>query len=207
MQQADGIVYLVRHGETALNANGTSKPNDKIRGWMNVPLDATGIKQANQIAKKFEGKKVDAIFSSDLSRAIDTARIIGMAVKKQVSPTPSLRPWNLGQFQGKESKKVAPEVERYITKQPSVPVVGGESFNSFKHRLLAFMQGVISSAMAKSLSIICVTHYRDVRLIRAWLHNKATDDVVSLDELLRRDNIEHTDIWEVKEKNGELSIT
>lgn len=63
--------YLIRHGETDFNKEL------RYQGLQDIPLNATGKKQAAQLGKKFKKMpKFDLIFSSTLSRAIETAEII-----------------------------------------------------------------------------------------------------------------------------------
>ncbi|MGX7112069.1 histidine phosphatase family protein [Gemella cuniculi] len=61
-------IYLVRHGETDYNKNFL------VQGHTNIPLNETGIKQAKEAAKKLQGVKLDAAFSSTMDRAYDTCR-------------------------------------------------------------------------------------------------------------------------------------
>lgn len=59
-------LYLVRHGETDANAQGI------VQGWLDTDLNKNGVLQAIEAAKNFD-KQIDAIFSSDLKRATQTA--------------------------------------------------------------------------------------------------------------------------------------
>ena len=64
------MIYIVRHGQTDWNVEGRNQ------GRTDIELNETGIKQAEEIAKKLEGKKFDMVFSSPLKRAYKTAQII-----------------------------------------------------------------------------------------------------------------------------------
>lgn len=66
-------VYLVRHGQTALNAEG------RLRGLANPPLDEVGIAEARAVAEALVGTGASRVVSSPLERAAHTARIIAEA--------------------------------------------------------------------------------------------------------------------------------
>lgn len=63
-------VYLLRHGETQYNADG-----NRYCGRTDIPLTEKGISQAQAVFAQLEGKKLDAVYSSPLKRAYDTAKI------------------------------------------------------------------------------------------------------------------------------------
>ncbi len=66
-------VFLIRHGETALNAAGV------LRGQLDVPLNLVGEAQARALGEVFGGSALRAVVSSPLSRAVDTARPVATA--------------------------------------------------------------------------------------------------------------------------------
>lgn len=68
-----GHLYLVRHGQTALNAEG------RLRGLANPPLDEAGIAEANRVARVLAPKHPRAVVSSPLDRAVHTAHILAEA--------------------------------------------------------------------------------------------------------------------------------
>lgn len=87
-------VLLVRHGETDYNVTG------RWQGQLNTPLNALGRQQADKVAQALRGVQLNLIVSSDLVRAVDTARAI--AAHHGLSPLLDAR-WreiHLGIFQG-----------------------------------------------------------------------------------------------------------
>ena len=64
------LIYVIRHGETRLNATGT------LQGWMDVPLNENGIKLARITGENMRPIRFDRCISSPLVRALDTAKIV-----------------------------------------------------------------------------------------------------------------------------------
>jgi 2,3-bisphosphoglycerate-dependent phosphoglycerate mutase len=62
-------IYLIRHGETTLNATRILQPPD-------TPLSEEGLAQAEALGRRLKGQHVDAILSSDLSRTLQTSQAI-----------------------------------------------------------------------------------------------------------------------------------
>lgn len=152
-------VFIVRHGQTKLNAG------KKIRGWIDVPLDGDGKQAAHDLGDQLRGK-IHHIWSSDLQRASNTARIIS-----QITGAPligimhCLRPWNMGKLQGVESAKAIP-ILMDLVHNPDQPTPNGESFNNFKQRFLHCVLHLDSQSEGQPYAI--VTHHRGERLIDAW---------------------------------------
>jgi probable phosphoglycerate mutase len=63
-------LYIARHGETDENRKGT------LQGQLDTKLNATGITQAVCLAERFKDTRLDAAFSSDLSRAVKVSGIV-----------------------------------------------------------------------------------------------------------------------------------
>lgn len=64
-------VYLLRHGQTDFNAQG-----NKYCGRTDIPMNEKGVRQANELREQLKDMVFDAVFSSPLQRAADTARIV-----------------------------------------------------------------------------------------------------------------------------------
>jgi alpha-ribazole phosphatase len=87
-------LYLVRHGQTAWNASR------RYMGQYDEPLDATGLAQAAAVARRLKRQPFDAIYSSDLQRAWQTAARIAAGRPLEPQPEPRLREMNFGAWQG-----------------------------------------------------------------------------------------------------------
>jgi broad specificity phosphatase PhoE len=103
--QATGSLrlYIARHGETDWNVL------HRLQGWTDRPLNETGRKQAVALADTLKGIRLDAIYSSTLSRSRDTARTVAGSTMT-VTSLDGLRERNYGHFQG--GSDTAPEYLR-----------------------------------------------------------------------------------------------
>lgn len=88
-------LYLVRHGETPDNVNMI------MQGQTHGMLNEKGKRQAHELAFSLRDQHLDAILSSDLRRAIETAEIIAEGRGINVKTTPLLRERDWGGFTGK----------------------------------------------------------------------------------------------------------
>ena len=85
---------LIRHGQTDWNQQR------RFQGQSDVPLNGTGLDQACALAESLAGQTFTALYSSDLSRALDTARALAAREGLEVQPLPELRERHYGIFQG-----------------------------------------------------------------------------------------------------------
>ncbi len=100
-----GKLILIRHGHTPLNGHGSE---ERLRSWLDIPLDEEGLQEAAETADKIAGYPVSAIFSSDLRRARQTAEVLRQKTTGAIITTDELRPWNLGVFGGQLLREIIP---------------------------------------------------------------------------------------------------
>jgi len=127
-------IFFVRHGKTERNSETGNSLDGKIRGFDDVPLDKEGRKQAKEIAGEFKGIRVAEIYTSDLSRAKDTAEEIAKATGAKLYVLPQLRPWDLGEMQGMTVRECVKEMTR-LQENIEEPAPGGKSFGEFYRRI------------------------------------------------------------------------
>ena len=87
-------LLLVRHGETVDNVNQV------MQGQTQGQLNDHGIRQAEEVAERMAGRKIDAFVASDLKRSADTCAIIAARHGMSVVTTPLLRERDWGDFTG-----------------------------------------------------------------------------------------------------------
>ncbi len=87
-------LILIRHGETAWNLER------RLQGNVDIPLNATGLQQAMALANALDNEPLDAIISSDLQRAIQTANALAASRSIQRETDPQWRERSFGGFEG-----------------------------------------------------------------------------------------------------------
>ena len=88
------ILFLFRHGETDWNREG------RLQGHTDTPLNATGLAQAQTLGESLRPHRLDAVVSSDLSRARVTAQIVAEALRVPLLIEAGLRETNVGAAEG-----------------------------------------------------------------------------------------------------------
>ena len=160
-------LLVVRHGETPYNVEP-----ERIRGWLDPPLTIKGKTEATRLAKEIAPMHPAQVYTSDLKRARDTATAIAQAAKlKPPTPLRGLRPWNLGDWQGKpveDHEADMVEAVRYSTRK----VPGGEAFATFVGRYTSVLKAIASKAIAQNSTIVIVTHLRNTLVTDALVESE-----------------------------------
>lgn len=175
-------VYILRHGQTKLNAE------DKIRAWIDVPLDEVGVEQAHLLGETMrkQGVELDGLFVSDLQRSVETALIVSEETGIPIlGTTKALRPLNVGILSGTDGAKAHKIIEEHAYSKPDEPIGGGETFNIFRRRVLTGIIGMLNSN--RGLKLGFVSHSRGERILHAWVEAGCPSDLeVDLEEFCRK---------------------
>jgi broad specificity phosphatase PhoE len=156
---------MVRHGDTALNSGHTSP--EKFRGHKDVKLSPEGIEEGEETAKKLSVYPIRCVYSSDLSRAADTAQMIADEQDDcEVETDERLRPWDLGKITGTPVKEGIPVLKKYA-QTPTIPIPGGEALNTFKERYLTCLDEIMEEVQEEGGMVAVVTHTRDMQITKA----------------------------------------
>ena len=94
-------ILLARHGETAWNRRKV------FRGTYDVPLNDTGRRQAALVAEALHGRRIDAAYTSPLSRATETAELALAGHDTKATVEPRLRDFSYGEWTGLPEAEVA----------------------------------------------------------------------------------------------------
>jgi probable phosphoglycerate mutase len=134
MQEATRIL-AIRHGQTAWNAD------KRIQGQLDLPLDAMGLRQAERLAEALADEPITAVYSSDLSRAVQTAAPLVERKQLPLRPDPALRERSFGEFQGRTFEEVTrswpDQALRWRHRDPDYGPAGGERLIDFNDRCVA----------------------------------------------------------------------
>ncbi len=154
-------ILLVRHGETDWNRD------NRFQGHADPPLNDRGRDQARELAARLADRGVDAVFTSPLRRARETAEIIGGALALHVAAHEGLREVDVGEWQGLTRDEIA---KRYPEAFARWLDYGhgwerGETYEEMAERALWAVHE-ISSAFPRG-RVVVVTHGGPVRALFA----------------------------------------
>lgn len=132
-----------------------------------MPLSTGGIRQAEMLRQRVAKEKIVAVYSSDLSRALDTATIIAVPHGIPVVASQRLREMNFGQFEGMtfdEIKRRYPGAERFWSgANPESGFPGGESLKAMASRVERFVLRL--SRHSPSDTVLVVAHGGSLRML------------------------------------------
>lgn len=163
------IIYLVRHGITTLNKK-------KIyMGRSEEGLDEEGIKQANVLGMRLEGKGISKIYTSPVKRALQTAEILNSYLSTGVSIEEDLGEMGLGEWEGMpedEVKSKYPEGWAIWNDRPKdLRLPGREALSSVQERAVRAVNKILCADSGRK--IVAVTHFAIIRCL--ILYSKKLD--------------------------------
>lgn len=152
-------IILVRHGETEWNVQ------EIFRGRIDVELNDTGLRQAELLAEYLSGVKIDAVYSSPLKRALNTAQAIASYHKLKVEAAPGLIDFDYGKWQGLPHQEVKRRYKKlyvqWLENPHLIKLPDGESLNDVRERAL----GVVEEVVAKHEGTIVLVSHRVVNKV------------------------------------------
>ncbi len=145
-------LYLVRHAEAEGNLYR------RIHGNYNSILTDNGLLQVAAVADRFADIPLDAIYSSDLHRAQETARAIAKTSGLALRTNAGLREINLGQWEDRTWGSVeiedAARMEQFRMGSPDFSVPDGESFDDLKSRLHRTISDIAAAHEGETVAIV-----------------------------------------------------
>jgi probable phosphoglycerate mutase len=145
-------LLLIRHGETAWNAEG------RIQGQLDVPLSSRGVWQAARLAARLAGERIDAVIASDLARAALTAQPLAAAIDLPLRFDARLRERDFGCFQGHTLEEIAArwplQFHRWRERDPAWAIPEGESGAQFIARVLDALRDVAAAHPGRTVVVV-----------------------------------------------------
>lgn len=146
-------IYLIRHGESEFNAKKI------VQGHLDTFLTERGASQARYAGEYLKGKNIKKIVSSDLTRAKQTAQIIGEVIGLEVSTDSRIREMKFGVWEGMSyeyiHKNHMKDFYNWLSNPVKYPIPKQEDVVSFEWRLKSFLEDI---KKCREESILVVGH-------------------------------------------------
>lgn len=174
-------LVLLRHGESQWNLE------NRFTGWVDVPLSAKGVEEAKQAGEKLRGFAFDRAFSSVLTRANETLRIVLEVLGQTHIPIEKDKALNermYGDLQGlnkaETAKKYGDAQVKIWRRSYDVKPPGGESLKDTAERALPYYQKMIKPHLLKGETIIIAAHGNSLRALVMELDQLSKEEVLEL---------------------------
>jgi alpha-ribazole phosphatase len=154
-------VVLVRHA--------ASRGAGKFAGQSDDSLSGQGRQQSQELSRKLSKFRFHAIFASDLTRAIDTARPAARHQKLELQIRPGLREMHFGRWQGLSWEQIRRQEPRradhWLKHFATEPIPGAEPFRQFKRRVKSELKAIVDANRGRC--VLVVTHAGVIRVALA----------------------------------------
>ena len=161
MQISKMNLYIVRHGQTRLNAE------HRVQGRKGAPLNEVGIAQAKELNRKCKEEKIkfDYVYSSPQERAIQTAKIAsGIENMEDIIVDDRLDVYDLGTADGMLMKDI-----KITGTVPDMSIYDGvEKLEDYKKRIKSFLDEIIEKYKNKEGNVLIVGHKDSTGMISAY---------------------------------------
>lgn len=167
----NGVLLVARHGETDDNREPL-----RFQGWRDTPLNDTGRRQAVELAERMADQGLVTLWSSDLSRARETAEAVGRRLGLEVRLDPRLREANRGRWEGRlfsEVEREEPELfAAWMRAGKDWRFPGGESLLEQQQRVVACVDEIRASCEPPAMA---VSHGGSIRVLLCRLDPRGLD--------------------------------
>ncbi len=167
-----GLLLLARHGQTDDNLEPI-----RAQGFSDTPLNAVGRAQAHELAERIAaGESISSLWCSDLSRAAETARIVGERIGLTPRPDARLREGNRGEWEGRLFIDIRAEdpagYAAWRRAGAAFRFPGGESLQEHSDRVAAALADILTAA---ELPALVVCHRGSIRTVLCWSDPRGLD--------------------------------
>jgi broad specificity phosphatase PhoE len=147
-------VFIIRHGECAGNREGL------FRGRSDFPLNETGVRQAQSLAREVREMGLTRMFSSPLARAAETAKIVAEACRIECQAREGFTNIALGEWEGRPKKEIEEEFPEewglWLEHPDRLHIPGGESLSEVQRRAFSNIEHLVRTYAGETFAV--VTH-------------------------------------------------
>ncbi|MFN3491785.1 MAG: alpha-ribazole phosphatase, partial [Anaerolineales bacterium] len=158
-------LFLIRHGQTDWNIAG------RYQGQSDIPLNQAGCQQVKALAKRLSTKTINAIYSSDLSRAKDTAQAIANFHQLEIQTDFRWRELSFGGWEGMNYKEIAahsPDVfSKWMIDPQHTSTPNGETLHELSNRVKSAFDEIKNKH--KDQTVLVVSHSGALQALLATL--------------------------------------
>lgn len=169
-------IYLVRHGESLLNHE------KRVSGQFDTALSSDGFRQAQRLADQLRHVALTGIYTSALSRTIETARPTATFHGLPIQSTPGLNEWHMGVLEGRFRDARDPEAaalwEEHQNNKRHYHIPGGECFLDLVERVTASLDDLLTQEAGGT--ILIVGHRNVNRIVFGSLMHRPEDEWTDL---------------------------
>jgi 2,3-bisphosphoglycerate-dependent phosphoglycerate mutase len=174
-------MVLIRHGESQWNLE------NRFTGWIDVPLSPKGEQEAREAGQKIRAFRFDEAFTSVLTRAKETLRIVLAVIGQNNIPVEEDKALNermYGDLQGlnkaETAKKYGEQQVKVWRRSYDVPPPRGESLKDTAERVLPYYQKRIEPELLAGRTILIVAHGNSLRALVMHLNKLSKEEVLEL---------------------------
>ena len=189
-------IYLIRHTQAEGNRYRM------MQGYWDGEVTALGLRQADALGRRFAKLPLDAVYSSDLTRAVLTAEAAACASQLPVQRREALRELNIGpweqKFFGNLSYEEPELIRRFIYDAENWAVPGAETFAQVRERALAELRRIAVENDGKTVAV--VSHGVAIRCILSGITG------IPLSDTERLPICKNTAVTKLRFEDGEFHI-
>ncbi len=180
-------LLVARHGQTNHNLD------HRYQGQIDAPLNETGVEQAGKLAKRLFGEKIDVIYSSDLMRCVQTAKLVAKKHTLKVNKDGRLRELSFGEWEGMSYNEIQAQspdlLEKWMNDPAHIPPPNGETLIQLATRVKSAVDEI--KPQHEEQTVLFVTHGGVIRTLLCLSlgidlnrHSQFESETGSISELL-----------------------
>ncbi len=178
-------IYFIRHGEILSNKE------DVYAGWSDEELTPEGEQSARRMGEKLSEVGIEALFSSPIRRAVQTAELINLDLGKELITEPGFKEIKMGPWEGLRIKDIEglfpEEFELWMTRPGDLVIEGRDTLGELQARAVAGVEKVIMKAVGKvkekgkvketgTSVVLVVTHVAIIRVLFLYYNGRPLND-------------------------------